>query len=110
MTGKGRNRDKLYLIDFGLTQKETQLEPGFLVDKEIFELKNLNLKGTPDFASINAHLGWNSVFKKDDIESLVYLLVYLANGSLPWSGVKINKNDNHSGILQSKMSVTPTEL
>lgn len=41
--------------------------------------------GTRKFASIAAHKGMKQG-KKDDMESLLYTLVYLLKGELPWQG------------------------
>jgi hypothetical protein len=39
--------------------------------------------GTPRYASIAAHLG-HEIARKDDIESLFYVILYFLRGSLPW--------------------------
>lgn len=41
--------------------------------------------GSPAFASINSHLGFE-LGRRDDIESLVYVLWYFVGGTLPWLG------------------------
>mmetsp|Transcript_14694 Transcript_14694/g.14610 ORF Transcript_14694/g.14610 Transcript_14694/m.14610 type:complete len:115 (+) Transcript_14694:40-384(+) len=76
----------------------------------IFNKKYLSLHGTPLFASINAHLGWSKMFKKDDLESFIYMLINILNPFLPWFKLQILEEDNYSNILEAKMSITPEEL
>jgi hypothetical protein len=56
------------------------------------------------------HLGWDKVFKIDDIESYIYLMVKLAEGALPWSEISATKSDNFFEIFKWKMKVTADEL
>lgn len=79
MFGKGKKKHTLYLIDYGLSMKETvytKAEP----PASIFEKQNLQLNGTPLYASINSHLGWSKMFKKDDMESFIYMLINIYKG------------------------------
>lgn len=69
----------MYLIDYGLSQKKDVYNKNQL-PKHIFNKWNVRLNGTPLYASINAHLGWNKVFKKDDMESFIYLLINISKG------------------------------
>lgn len=65
---------QIFIIDFGLCK--------------VFKRENMNKKsksiiGTPCFASIRAHECCNQS-KRDDLESLAYMLFYFVLGHLPW--------------------------
>lgn len=73
MFGRGKNKNTLYLIDFGLTRQQSKGTPTMEYPARIYEKENMKLMGTPLYASLNLHLGWRKVFQKDDIESFFYL-------------------------------------
>ncbi|KIK78349.1 hypothetical protein PAXRUDRAFT_36654 [Paxillus rubicundulus Ve08.2h10] len=60
-------------------------------------------KRTPAFTSINSHLG-AKLGRHDDIESLVYVLIYFLRGSLPWLQIKQN-GSTRSSILKLKQKI-----
>ena len=72
--------DVLYLIDFGLAT------PYLKADGSHIKQKSLNkFSGNFMFASINSIRGYNKS-RRDDIQSVFFVLIYLINGSeLPWS-------------------------
>ncbi|EDW81917.1 uncharacterized protein Dwil_GK25517 [Drosophila willistoni] len=105
LMGIGRHCNKLFLIDFGLAKKfrdpHTRLHILYREDK--------NLTGTARYASINAHLGIEQS-RRDDMESLGYVMMYFNRGVLPWQGMKANtKQQKYEKISEKKMS-TPIEV
>lgn len=73
----------IYLIDYGLARRFR--DPQTLEHYQETDTKAFY--GTGRYASINAHKQ-RTLSRRDDIESLAYLLIYLLKGSLPWMGIK----------------------
>ena len=84
MMGAGKNKSILYLIDFGLAGKYRNIDD---VNDHYPLTKNHEFMGTAKFQSINAHKGY-SLSRRDDMEAIGYLLVYLMKGTLPWMEIK----------------------
>lgn len=106
LVGRGRRSNLLYIIDFGLSKRfrhpKTRQHMPYREGK--------NLTGTPRYASINNHLGVEQS-RRDDMESIGYVLVYFARGSLPWQGLKANtKKQKYQKIMDKKMSVSISSL
>jgi casein kinase 1 len=77
LLGSGRYNQTVYMIDYGFCKKY-----GREADNKI-KPKRVSMIGTPNFASINTHMFLESE-RKDDIESIGYVLLYLYLGKLPW--------------------------
>jgi serine/threonine protein kinase len=76
----GPNNDKrqIYLIDFGFCK--SYITSG----NNHIEMKSTSgLIGSPTYASINAH-EYRELSRRDDLESLGYILLYLYLGKLRW--------------------------
>jgi hypothetical protein len=65
--------------------------------------------GTPRYASINAHKGRNQV-PADDIESLLYNLIFMCRKDLPWINTKTVGNNKLDAILAMKLKKPRLEL
>ncbi|EOA14944.1 hypothetical protein CARUB_v10028288mg [Capsella rubella] len=105
LMGLGRKANQVYIIDFGLGKKYRDLQ----TLKHIPYRENKNLTGTARYASVNTHLGVEQS-RRDDLESLGYVLMYFLKGSLPWQGLKAGtKKQKYDRISEKKVS-TPIEV
>ena len=81
------NNSTLYIIDFGISRKYRSARKHLK-----FQLLG-KMFGTVRFASYNASRGCEQS-RRDDLESIGYMLIYLATGKLPWQGINL-KEQNH---------------
>ena len=62
------------------------------------------------YMSIHSHFG-KTQSRRDDLESIGYVLIYFAKGRLPWQGIKTGNNikEKYRKIRDSKMK-TPINV
>ena len=72
------------------------------------EQDNFRVVGTAMYAALAAHLPNKKYLKKDDIESLLFLLSYFGMGQLPWR-YKTNQ-EGLKKMMDYKYEIQPKEL
>jgi serine/threonine protein kinase len=101
--GIGKLSNHVYLFDFGIAQL-------FRNPATRRHFNGSGVIGTIRYSSINCHLGLTPS-RRDDLESLVYTIVYLAKGSLPWQGIIVQPGQIHEDeVLKVKQATTVEAL
>ena len=96
----------IYLIDFGLSKKYRSSTTG----NHIKCTPVKKFVGSLRYASINA-LRLREQSRRDDLESIGYMLIYLIKGKLPWDSIRIdNKRSNYLKLSQYKKNISPELL
>ena len=93
--------NKIYLIDYGVCKTFIQSDKKLHIEMG----KTKALIGTPNFASINAH-HFLELSRRDDLESLGYVFIFLYLGYLPWS---LNDNNSRENIMIQKKKLIENE-
>ena len=99
--------DTIFLIDFGLSCSFLE---GGNTSKHYKIKNNLSFVGTLRYASLNSHKGIRQS-RRDDLESMIYILIYFLKGKLPWQDIKAKqKEERHKMISEIKSKVTIESL
>ena len=79
-----KNNSIIYIIDFGISRKYKSSHTG----KHLKYSLTGRMFGTVRYASYNASRGVEQS-RRDDLESIGYMLIFLATGYLPWKGISL---------------------
>lgn len=104
LVGMEEDSNCIYLADFGLVTK--CMNDSYLLTN-YQKVEGKFIIGTIVYSSLNSQLGSRGAYKLDDIESMMYVLIYLALGDLPWKGKKKTENKQYDRILKEKMMIEP---
>lgn len=106
LIGLGKASSTLYLIDFGLSKRYRDPVSGLHIPYK----ESQNFTGTARYASINTHIGIEQS-RRDDLESIGYLLIYFLKGKLPWQNIPaLTKKEKYEKIKQKKSILPPEKL
>jgi len=101
-------RAQVYCLDFGLAKRYRS--PASMGGVHIPFRGNLPFVGTVRYASIGAQMG-EEQSRRDDLQALGYVFLYLYNGCLPWQGLQAgNKAERRQKVLEMKQALTNEEL
>jgi len=106
--GLGKDSKKVFIVDFGLSKRYRDTGTKLLVPYR----EATSLVGTIRYSSINSHLGI-AQSRRDDLESIMYVLIYFIKGELPWQGLGDENNNKHEKdhlLLNSKLKMDINEL
>lgn len=84
MLGPGQKQGKLYMVDYSAAAR-------FKDAHTLEHVPETNIRSEPrlinlEFSSLKYNRG-EAISRRDDMESLLYLMLYWMKGSLPWSEV-----------------------
>jgi len=100
--GNDDESKQLYAIDFGLSKTYIN----YTKNSHIAMQNSNSIIGTPTYVSVNGHK-LLELSRRDDLESLGYMLIYIYTGKLKWQKVDIYKNfeKSNSLIMKAKLNL-----
>ena len=103
VVGRGIHTDRVYLIDFGLARQYTDKH----TRQPLPPRKDIGgFRGTPRYASVYVHRE-EDLGRRDDLWSLLYILVEFVTGDLPWG----HKRDKASiGRIKERYATSGSKL
>jgi serine/threonine protein kinase len=105
LIGVGPMKNRIYLIDFGLSKRFIDSQ-----SKEHIDYKtNVNFTGSFRFSSIRNHKGIEQS-RRDDLESIGYMLIFFLKGKLPWQGLTASTKAKRSKQIYQVKKETSLEI
>ncbi|XP_054163475.1 casein kinase I-like [Oppia nitens] len=96
----------VHIIDFGLCKEYKDENTG----QHIPMATGKPWTGTVRYMSINNHMN-REQSRRDDLESMAYMLVFLHKGELPWQGIQVSDiSERYRKIGEIKHRIKPSEL
>jgi casein kinase I homolog HRR25 len=105
LMGFGKHGLQAYVINFGLAKEYRDPKTHFHIPYR----ESKDFTGTSQYASINTHLGVERS-RRDDMESLGYVMLHFCRGSLPWQGLKAATGKQKYDLIMEKKMTTPIEV
>jgi len=105
LMGLGEKENKLHIIGFNLAKKFWDSKS----EKHIPYKEGKSIERIPyhfEYVSANTHRGMEQS-RRDDMESVGYVLMYLLRGNLPWQGLD---GDEFDTVKQAKLETSTQSL
>ena len=99
-----QSEQRFYLIDFGLSKRYVDRSGAHIARQE-----NKSFRGTLRYCSLNMHLGIENT-RRDDLESLCYVLLFFLKGKLPWQNIKAEVEAKFDMVKKLKLSMKIADL
>jgi len=100
LVGRNDQMSQVKLIDFGLARKYWNTKTGTHI--EFRQRRQRGIIGTARYASLNAHQGIE-LSRRDDLESVVYMLLQFSRGNLPWQNLQPRPMSNEEKNLRTAL-------
>lgn len=100
--GLGSTSNQVFIIDYGLSKKYRDQH----THTHIPYVEGKSLTGTARYASVGALKGIEQS-RRDDLESLGYVWLYLLRGDLPWMGLNVRDQKHKYDKICEVKSKTP---
>ena len=106
LMGLGVKAGIVYVIDYGLAKKYRDSKTNLHIPYR----EGKSMTGTARYASLNTSLGIEQA-RRDDVEGLCHVFLYLLKGSLPWQGLPGNtKAEKYRNIMEKKLQTSVETL